>query len=131
MMEYSTSDDTSETTFHKPRGMVRGALRPMVHILVDAGRDGTVCGRWSYLSYATKEGNQVLLVSTYRVCNQTKPGYLTASKQQLGVMYEDEELRPFLVDPHKKTIIDLKCFMVDLKLKGCAFLVLTDANQLE
>jgi hypothetical protein len=97
-MEYSTPLDKFETTYHKPGGTIFGALGQMVHRVVDSGRDDTGCGRWSYLTYAAKEGKKVAKVSAYRVCKQTTPGDLTSSKQQLGIMYEDEELRPYLVD---------------------------------
>jgi hypothetical protein len=66
----------------------------MVHKVVDSGRDDTGCGRWLYITYAVKEGNKIEIVSAYRVCKHTSPGDITSSKQQLGIMYEDEELRP-------------------------------------
>jgi hypothetical protein len=65
-------------------------------------------------TYAAKEGKNVAIVSADRVCKQTNPGDLTSSKQQLGIMYEDEELRTYLVDPHKQTLIDLKYFVDSL-----------------
>jgi hypothetical protein len=46
-MEYSTTSDKFETTYHKPGGTVCGALVQMVHQVVDSGRDDTECGRWS------------------------------------------------------------------------------------
>jgi hypothetical protein len=131
-MEYSTSSDKFETTYHKPGGtIICGALGQMVHRVVDSGRDATGCGRWSYLTYTAKEGKKVAIVSAYRVCKQTNTGDLTSSKQQLGVMYEDEELRPYLVDPHKQTLIDLQYFLEKLKAKDHEVLILMDANQAE
>jgi hypothetical protein len=53
-LEYSMISDKFETTYHKPGGNVCGALGQMVHRVVDAGRDETGCGRWSYLTYAAK-----------------------------------------------------------------------------
>jgi hypothetical protein len=44
-------------------------------------------------------------------------------------MYEDEELRPYLVDPHKQTLIDLQYFIEKLKAIGHEALILMDANQ--
>jgi hypothetical protein len=93
----------------------------MVHQGVDSGQDDTRCGRWSYLTYAAKEGKKVAIVSECRVCKQTNPGDLTSSKQQLGIMYKYEELRPYLLDPHKQT----------LKATGHEVLVLMDVNQAE
>jgi hypothetical protein len=60
--------------------------------VIDSGRDDTECGRWSYITYASKEGKKVEIVSAYIVCKQTNPSYITSSKQQLGIMYEDEDL---------------------------------------
>jgi hypothetical protein len=86
-MEYSTTSDKFETTYHKPGGINFEALGRMVHRIVDSGRDGTGCGRWSYLTYTAKEVNKVAIVSAEIVCKQTNPGDLTSSKQQLGIMY--------------------------------------------
>jgi hypothetical protein len=80
----------------------------MVNRVVDSVRDDTRCSRFSYITYAAKEGKKVLIFSAYRVCKQTNPGDLTSSKQKLGIMYEDEELQTYLVDPHKQTLIDLQ-----------------------
>jgi hypothetical protein len=46
-------------------------------------------------------------------------------------MYEDEELRPYIVDPHKQTLIDLQYYMEKLKTDGHAVLIFMDANQAE
>jgi hypothetical protein len=85
-MDYSTRSGKFETTCHKPGGTTCGALGQMVHYIVEYGRDDTGCGRWTYLTYAAKEGKTVAIVSAYRVCKQTNPGDLTSSKQQLGIV---------------------------------------------
>jgi hypothetical protein len=59
------------------------------------------------------------------------PGYLTASKQQHGIMYEDEELRSYIVDPHKQTLIDMQYHVEKLKTDGHEVLIFMDANQAE
>jgi hypothetical protein len=64
----------------------------MVHRVVDSGRDDTGCGRWSYLTYAAKEGKKLAIFSAYRLCKQKNTVDLASSRQQLGIMYEDEEL---------------------------------------
>jgi hypothetical protein len=46
-------------------------------------------------------------------------------------MYEDEELRPYLVDPHKQTLIDLQYHVEKLKVDGHEVLILMDADKLE
>jgi hypothetical protein len=61
-MEYSTTSDKFEMTYHKPGGTISGALGQMVHSVVDSGRDNTGCGRWSYITYAEKEGKKIAIV---------------------------------------------------------------------
>jgi hypothetical protein len=101
----------------------------MVHRVIASGHDETGCGRWLQITYAAKGSKKMTIVSVYRVCKQTNPGDLTASKQKLGIMYEDEELRTYLVDPHKKTLIDLQYHVEKLKADGHEVLILIDTNQ--
>jgi hypothetical protein len=108
IMEYYTSSNKFETTYHKRGGTTCGALGQMVHRVIASGCDETGGGRWSQITYAAKESNKMTIISEYRVCKQTNQGDLTAFKQQYGIMYEDEELRPYLVYPHKQTLIDLQ-----------------------
>jgi hypothetical protein len=91
-MEYCASSNKFETTYHKRDGTICGALGHIVHRVIASGQDKTGCDRWSQITYAAKENNKITLISAYRVCKQTNTGYLTASKQQHGIMYEDEEL---------------------------------------
>jgi hypothetical protein len=130
-LEYCTSSDNFETTYHKRGGTTCGALGRILHRVIASGRDKTGCGRWSQITYAAKEGKKMTIISAYRVCKQTNPGDLTASKQQLGILYEDEELRPYLVDPHKQTLIDLQFHIDKLKADGHEVLILMDANKAE
>jgi hypothetical protein len=130
-MEYCTSSDKFETTYHKIGGTTCGDLGQMVHRVIASGRDETGCGRWSQITYAAKENKKMTILSAYRVCKQTNPGDLTASKQQHGIMYEDEELRPYLVDPPKQTLIDLQYHVEKLKTDGHEILIFMDANQTE
>jgi hypothetical protein len=78
-----------------------------------------------------KRGRNFAIISAYRVCKQTNPGDLPLSKQQLGIMYKDGELRPYLVDPHKQTLNDLQYFVEKLKATGHEALILMDTNQAE
>jgi hypothetical protein len=55
-----------------------------------------------------QEGKKLAIVYAYRVCKQRNPGELTLFKQQLGIIYEDEELCPYLLEPHKQTLVDLQ-----------------------
>jgi hypothetical protein len=130
-MEYCTSSDKFETTYHKRGGTTCEALGQMVHRVIASRRDETGCDRWSQIRYVAKENKKRTLISAYRVCKQTSPGDLTASKQQHGIMYEDEELRPYIVDPHKQTLIDLQYHMKKLKTDGHEVLIFMDANQAE
>jgi hypothetical protein len=127
-LEYCTSSDKFETTYHKRGGTTCGALGQMVHRVKASGRDETGCGIWLQITYAAKESRKMTIISAYRVCKQTNSGDLTASKQQHGIMYEDEELQPYLVDPHKQTLIDLQYHVEKLKADGHEVLIFMDAN---
>jgi hypothetical protein len=70
-------------------------------------------------------------VSAYRVCDQTNPGNTTALAQHYKIQYEDEELRPFLLSPHRQTLIDLEYFGKDLKDTNHEVLIFLDANENE
>jgi hypothetical protein len=130
-MEYCTPSDKFETTYHKRGGTTCGTLGQMVHRVIASGRDETGCSRWLQITYAAKENKKMTILSAYRVCKQTNPGDLTASKQQHGIMYEGEELRPYLVDPHKQTLIDLQYHLKKLKTDGHEEMIFMDANQTE
>jgi hypothetical protein len=46
-------------------------------------------------------------------------------------MYKDQELWPFLFDPHKQTLIDLQYFVEERKENGHEVLILMNENQAE
>jgi hypothetical protein len=104
--EYGTSSDKFETFNYKPEGTLCSALGPWAHRVCASGRDKTGYGRWTYLTYNAREGKKITVISAYRVGKPTS-GSKTASHQQETIQYADEELRPFLVYPHKQTLIDL------------------------
>jgi hypothetical protein len=126
-----TSSDKFETTNHKRCGTTCGSLGKMVHRVIASVRDETGCDRWSQITYAAKEGKKMTIIYVYRVSKQMNPGDIMASKKQLGIMYEDEELRTYLVDPHKQTLIDLQYHVEKLKADGHEIVILMDANQAE
>jgi hypothetical protein len=107
-VDYSTTKDKFETSPFKPDGTASAALGKMVHRVVKTGRDDTGCGRWSYITFNGKENKHITVINTYRVCSQCDPGDTTAYRQQQCVQYEDEELIPYVLDPHKQTLIDLQ-----------------------
>jgi hypothetical protein len=106
-VDYSTTKDKFETSPFKAGGTASAALGKMVHRVVKTGRDDTGCGRWTYITFNGKENKHITVINTYRVCSQRDPGDITASRQQQCVQYADEELRPYVLDPHKQTLIDL------------------------
>jgi hypothetical protein len=59
------------------------------------------------------------------------PGNTTASAQQYKIQYEDEELRPFLLSPHRQTLIDLEYSVKDLKDSNHEVLIFMDAKENE
>jgi hypothetical protein len=101
----------------------------MVHRVVKTGRDDTGCGCCSYITFNGKENKHITVINTYRVCSQRDPGDTTASRQQQCVKYADEELRPYVLDPHKQTLIDLQYFVQELLQGGDEDILFMDANQ--
>jgi hypothetical protein len=69
------------------------------------------------------------VITAYRVCKQHKPGQKSAYMQEHTIQYADEELRTFIIDPHRQTIIDLEYFVQELKDKGHHVFIFIDANE--
>jgi predicted AAA+ superfamily ATPase len=69
------------------------------------------------------------VINAYIVCSQRDPGDKTASKKQQCIQYADDELRPYIVDPHKQTLIDLQYFVQELQQEGDKVILFLDANQ--
>jgi hypothetical protein len=129
-VEYSTSKENFESRV-KPGGTLALGVGDWSYIVVNTGHDNTGCGRWLYITLALKEDKFLKLVSAYRVCDQTNLGNTRASAQQYKIQYEDEELRPFLLNPHRQTLIDLEYFVKDLKDANNEVLIFLDANENE
>jgi hypothetical protein len=117
-VECSTTKYKFETSPFKPGGNARAALGKMVHHVVKTGWDETGCGWWSYITFNDKENNKITVINAYRVCSQSDPGDTTASQQQQCIQYADDELRPYVLDPHKQTLIDLQYFVQELQKQG-------------
>jgi hypothetical protein len=69
------------------------------------------------------------VINAYIVCSQRDNGYTTTSKQEQRIQYADDELRPYVLDPHKQTLIDLQYFIQELKQEGEEVIVFMDTNQ--
>jgi hypothetical protein len=82
------------------------------------------------LTYNSREGKKITVISAYRVGKPTS-GSKTSSRQQETIQYADEKLRPFLVDPYKQTLIDLQYFVQELQSQDLQHevIVMIDANQ--
>jgi hypothetical protein len=106
-VDYITTKDKFETSPFKPGGTASAALGKMVHRVVKTDRDDTGCGSWSYITFNGKENKHITVINAYRVCSQRDSGDTTASRQQQCIQYADEQLRPYVLDPHKQTLIDL------------------------
>jgi hypothetical protein len=81
------------------------------------------------MTYALKENYFLSAVTIYRVCNQTDPVSKTAYMQHYTVQYENEELQPFFLDPHRQTMIDLEYCIQKLRDKGHRMMTFIDANE--
>jgi hypothetical protein len=107
-VDQSTTKDKFETSPFKPGGTASAALGKIAHRVVKTGRAGTGCGRWSYITFNGKENTHITVLNAFRVCSQREPSDTTASKHQQCIQYADEELIPYVLDPHKQTLIDLQ-----------------------
>jgi hypothetical protein len=110
-VDYSTTKDKFEIFPFKPGGTASAALDKIVHRVVKTGRYDTGCGRWSYITFNGKENKHITVINAYTVCSQRDPGNTTASKQQQCIQYADDGMRPYVLDPHKQTLIDLQYFV--------------------
>jgi hypothetical protein len=128
-VDHSTTKEKFETSPFKPGGTASAALGKMVHHVVKTRSDGTGCGRSSYITSNGKENKHITVLTAYIVCSQREPGDTTASKQQQCIQYADEELIPYVVDPHKQTLIDLQYFVQELQQGGDEVILFLDANQ--
>jgi hypothetical protein len=69
------------------------------------------------------------VINAYIVCSQSDPGDTTESKQQHCIQYADDEPMPYVLDPHKKTSIDLQYFVQELQQESDKVILFLDANQ--
>jgi hypothetical protein len=113
MVDYSTTRYNIETSPFKSGGSASAALGKMVHCVVKTGRDDTGCGRWSDITFNGKDNKHITVTNAYRVYSQ----------------YADDELRPYVLDPHKQTLIDVQCFVQELQQEGDEVILFLDANQ--
>jgi hypothetical protein len=76
------------------------------------------------------ERGGITVISSYRF-GRRNSGTKKASRQQETIHYADEELRPFLVDPYKQTLIYLKYFVQELQSQDLQHevIVMIDVNQ--
>jgi hypothetical protein len=128
-VDFSTTKDKFETSPFKPGGTASVALGKMVHRVVKTRGDDTGCGRWSYITFNGKDNKHITVINAYRVCSHRDPGDTAAYKQQQCIQYAYDELRPYVLDPNKQTLIDLQCFVQELQQEGDEVILFLDANQ--
>jgi hypothetical protein len=128
-VDFSTTEDKFETSPFKSGGTASAALGKMVHRVVKTGWDETGCGQWSYITFNGKENKHITVINAYIVCSQSDPGDTTASKHEQCIQYADDELRPYVLDTHKQTLIDLQYFVQELQQEGHKVILFLDANQ--
>jgi hypothetical protein len=69
------------------------------------------------------------VLSTYQVGNEHQPGSLTASRQKFRIQYQYESLLPYILDPHRQTMIDMEYFARPPKGKGDDIVLFVDASE--
>jgi hypothetical protein len=105
------------------------ALGPWICRVVESGSDPTWCGWWTFITYAGEENKIITVISAYQVGNQHQPDALTAYQQQYRIQYQDESLRPYILDSHFQTMIDLEYFAKLLRAKGHNIFLFIEANE--
>jgi predicted AAA+ superfamily ATPase len=69
------------------------------------------------------------VINAYGVCSQSDPGDTTSSTHQQCIQYADDEMRPYIVDTQKQTLIDVQYFVQELQQEGEEVILFLDANQ--
>jgi hypothetical protein len=98
-------------------------------MIVESLGDPTGCGRWTYVTYDGEDGKKTTVIPAYRVRNQHQPGSLPASQQQYKIQYQDESLIPYILNPHRQTMIYLEYFAKPLRAKGQYIVLFINANE--
>jgi hypothetical protein len=82
------------------------------------------------LTNNARYGKKITVISAYRV-DKPNSGCKTASRQQEKIQDADEELRPYLVDLYKQTLIDLQYFVQELQPQYLhhEVIIMIDVNQ--
>jgi hypothetical protein len=73
LVDFSTSKFKFESSY-KPGRTLSTAVGPWAKRVVKYGKDGTGCGRWTYLTYALKEESYMTVITACRICKQHAPG---------------------------------------------------------
>jgi hypothetical protein len=127
LLETSTSDLRSNSTY-KPGGTCTGLTQEYCGRYQQSGSDPHVLGRGSYIRLHGKQGESLVVVTVYRVCNSNigKAGSSTAFHQEWHLLRLSDHLKP---NPRKNFIVDLIKEIKKWKLEGAHVILGGDFNK--
>jgi len=104
-IQIATSTSAEKTKeWYKPGGTITMALNSWTSRVVTKGHDDYL-GRWSYLEFVGKHGKRVIVMSSYRVCNQQfDAATQTVTAQQIRLLQANGNPKP---KPRKTFLDDL------------------------
>ena len=120
----SSCDDPTYGRY-QPGGVCLTARKNIVGRIGDNGSDPTGLGRWAYLTLQGKAGMKVVIITAYRLAQNTRPvGFKTAYNQQYRTLRRQGVENP---DPKKQFGTDLLYHLKQWK-QDSEIILMLDAN---
>jgi hypothetical protein len=108
-----SSSELVEGTYFMMGGTVTISLDRWNHRMHISGKYTTGAGRWSWFMVIGKNNTKMIYITCYRVCHQPPICILgSAYYQQYHIMEQENKSFLLPLDPHCKTIRDLKICML-------------------
>lgn len=120
---YNTNDSAS--TAFQPGGSITHAINKAAHRVIEAGRDPTNLGRWSWLRFQGKNNIKLRVITAYRPCKPSSAGPSTAYSQQ--ERYFDIKERN--ICPREAILRDLAEAILKYKEEGDQIVLMMDCNE--
>lgn len=119
--------DTHRSSIYKPGGTAILACNNMVSKVHKHNRDRL--GRWASICFQMTPNKRLRIISAYQVCQNARPGTLTAASQQVAQLIQErssDDAQP--PDPRKMFIHDLTSFIQQAQNNGEEIILAGDFN---
>ena len=122
---YTAAPNTDHTVTYQPGGNLLTANGAITGRIDGRGKDKW--GRFCWYSFKGQRDEGVVIITAYRVCQETNhsPGPNTAFSQQYIAMREEGIREP---NPRKQILVDLETLIADQRSRGYRPILLIDAN---